>query len=396
MQMLEMIIAQLKLLFRNRVAIVATIALPLILTYLFSFSQGTSGKEVLYTADLDNSLYSKQFIAMINQHSNVEVMKLSEADIKKKVDNQDISIGLIINKGFGDSLTYGKKPDLKIVQNHVDGDGAILQDIVSSEAANLTKIVKDSNYTAAQLRNMGAQNSDDISKSIFNNIIAKLKGKSNLSINDKSLTDGAKKQDNATVRLIGFLAMFLWFVVIQGCRTLIDEKENKTFNRLLGTPINYNKYLLAKVIATYIYGGVHVIAILLAGKYILKVSFINNIPAVGAIFAAYLLALISITLIFVTFIKKQQQFTAFASVLIVVTGMLGGSFFSLEIAPKIMEIISKFTPEGWIIPALTDVIFNGSTIIGQLIPISIFVGIGVIGLLISAVLENIKIKIQFN
>lgn len=396
MQMLEMIKNQLKLLFRNRVAIVATIALPLILTYLFSFSQNGSGKAILYVADLDNGVYSKQLISMINNHSNVQVNSISESEIKKKIDNQDISIGLVINNGFGDSLQTDEDPNLKIIQNHQDGDGAILEQIISRETTNLSSITKDSKYTGDELKNSGVVNNEDVSKTIFNNITSDLKEPSNISINDMTDLQSSSKEENATGRLIGFLAMFIWFVVIQGCRTLIDEKENKTLDRLLSTPINYNKYLIAKVAATYVYGAVHILAILLAGKYLFKIGFINNIGTISAIFAAYLLALISVTLIFIPFIKKQQQFTAFASVIIVVTGMLGGSFFSLEVAPKFMETISKFTPEGWAISSLTDVIFNGSNIIKEVLPLSIFIGVGVIGLLISIALQNMKMKIQFS
>lgn len=394
--MLEMIKGQLKLLFRNRAAIVATIALPLILTYLFSFSLNSSGKQVLYTTDLDDSAYSKQLISMINTHSNVEVNKITESEMQKKIDNQDISIGLFINKGFGDSLGTDEDPSLKIIQNHQDGQGAILEQVISGETANLRKITRDSKFTADELKSIGVADNEELSTTLFNNITGELKEPSKISIEDETQLQGEKKQDNATGRLIGFLAMFIWFVVIQGCRTLIDEKENNTFNRLLSTPINYNKYLIAKVVATYIYGAIHVIAILLAGKYFLKIGFINNVVAVGAIFAAYLLALISITLIFIPFIKRQQQFTALASVIIVVTGMLGGSFFSLEVAPKIMETISKFTPEGWAISSLTDVIFKGNNVSDELVPLGIFIGVGVLGMIVSIVLQNVKMKIQFN
>lgn len=73
MQMLTMVAYQLKLMFRNRIAILATISVPLLLTYLFSFSQGSDGKMVLYVADLDQSTYSTQLINMLNSNNNVEV-----------------------------------------------------------------------------------------------------------------------------------------------------------------------------------------------------------------------------------------------------------------------------------------------------------------------------------
>ncbi|MFP3821485.1 ABC transporter permease, partial [Bacillus sp. SIMBA_008] len=103
------------------------------------------------------------------------------------------------------------------------------------------------------------------------------------------------------MRLIGFLVMFIWFVVIQGLRTLIDEKENNTFSRLLSTPINYTKYVLSKMAATYISGIIHIIVIILAGKYLLKISIGHNIFAIAVMLAVYLFALTCITMIMVPF-----------------------------------------------------------------------------------------------
>ncbi|MDP4145861.1 MAG: ABC transporter permease [Bacillota bacterium] len=386
MQMLIMIKKQLKLLFRNRIAILATISVPLILTYLFSFSMNSSSTEKLYIADSDKSVYSKQLVDTLKQHKDITVVNTTEADIKKKVDDQEISLGLVINKNFGEDLLSGNTLDIKLLQNYENGDSAVLEQIISGDVSTFKKVVQDSKYISSEL------NSDNYKLS--SQILGDIKNSSNISVADRSLNSGQKTQDEATLRLIGFLVMFIWFVVIQGFRTLIDEKENSTFNRLLSTPTKYSNYLLSKIIATYIFGALHIAAILIAGKYFLKVSIVDNLLSVSLIFAAYLLVLTSITSIIVLFIKKQQNFTVTSSIIITVTGLLGGSFFSMEIAPSYIQTISKFTPEAWAIQALKDVMFNNSALTLEVLPLSIFVGIGVLGLIVSSSLVNSKIKFK--
>lgn len=386
MQILLMVKKQLKLLFRNRIAVLATISVPIIFTYLFSFSQGASNNQNLYISDLDNSVYSKQLISMIKSHKDITIIPSTEADLKKKIDDQDISLGFIIDKNFGKELLSTQTLKVKILQNYDTGETALLEQLISSEVSNFKKVTLDSNYISNQLN----IDNENFSSKLFSAI----KSSSNVSIAEKAIDTGNKTQDATTLRLIGLLVMFIWFVIIQGFRTLIDEKENNIFNRLLATPISYNKYLLSKIIATYIFGALHVVAILLAGKYLLKVSITSNLLPLILVFAAYLLLLTSISSIFALFIKKQQNFTVTTAILITLTGMLGGSFFSLELAPKYMQLISKFTPEAWAIKSLKDVIFNNSSISSIALPLTIFIGVGLLMLLISTVVSNSKIKAE--
>ncbi|MBP1905768.1 dolichol kinase [Paenibacillus turicensis] len=53
---------------------------------------------------------------------------------------------------------------------------------------------------------------------------------------------------------------------------------------------------MAKMTATYLFAAVHVVVILLAGKYLLKISLADNLFAIIILFAAYLFALTCITI----------------------------------------------------------------------------------------------------
>ncbi|MDP4178749.1 MAG: ABC transporter permease [Bacillota bacterium] len=384
MQILTMIKNQLKLLFNNRIAIFGVIAAPLLLTFLFSFSSG-NGKTNLYITDLDNSVNSKQLVNMIKNHKDINVVSLSENDLKKKVDNSSISMGFIIDKNFGDDLVSEKKLDIKMLENYETGDGALLEQVVLSEANTLKKVTADSKTISDGLK----ISNDNVSKQLFE----KIKGNSNISTDERSLNNSQKKQDATTVKLIGFLVMFLWFVIVQGFRTLIEEKSNNTFERILGTPTNYTKYLISKIAATYIFGLIVTVIILIAGKYLFNINLITNLPAEAVIFAVYLFALTGIIMIFVPFIKRQQSFTILGAILMALTGILGGSFFSIdEIASGTMKLISRLTPESWAIKSLNDVFFNSAAISSELPAIIVLAAAGVLGLAISYVSLNIKIK----
>ncbi|MCB2305678.1 ABC transporter permease [Clostridium estertheticum] len=388
MQILIMIKNQLKLLFNNRMSIFIMIAAPILLTWLFSISTSSS-KTNVYLADNDKSKASKQLIAMIEKHEDLSVTILAEKDIKNKIDNDDINNGAVIDAGFERSLKNGKAlNDVKLIENYDNPDGQNLSITILSEENALQKITADSKNVSNVLK----VNNDEISKKLIN----KVNSDNSISSSYKEINTSQKTEDKTTERLIGFLVMFIWFVVVQGFRTLIEERENNTFNRIKGMPTSYLKYLISKIIATYILGLTVVAAILLVGKYALKASIVNNIFPEASIFAIYLFAVVGIVMIFVPFVKKHQTFTILGSVLMVITGMLGGSFFSMDelTAPKTLQIISRCMPENWGIKALKDVIFNNSPLSLEINSIVILLSIGVLGLLISTISINIKMKAE--
>ncbi|MBU3216062.1 ABC transporter permease [Clostridium estertheticum] len=388
MQILIMIKNQLKLLFNNRMSIFIMIAAPLLLTWLFSISTSSS-KTNVYLADNDKSKASKQLIAMIEKHEDLSVTILSEKDIKNKIDNDDINNGAVIDAGFERSLKNGKAlNDVKLIENYDNPDGQNLSITILSEENALQKITADSKNVSNVLK----VNNDETSKKLIN----KVNSDNSISSSYKEINTSQKTEDKTTERLIGFLVMFIWFVVVQGFRTLIEERENNTFNRIKGMPTSYLKYLTSKIIATYILGLTVITVILLVGKYALKASIVNNIFPEASIFAIYLFAVVGIVMIFVPFVKKHQTFTILGSVLMVITGMLGGSFFSMDelTAPKTLQIISRCMPENWGIKALKDVIFNNSPLSLEINSIVILLSIGILGLLVSTILTNINMKAE--
>ncbi|PJI09404.1 MULTISPECIES: ABC transporter permease [Clostridium] len=381
--MLRMIKKQLKLLFNNRIAMFFVILVPIALTYVFS-SASTNNKINLYYADLDKTPYSSELISMLKNNNDLNLISASEATVSEKVDTNSVPEALIIDKNFQNDLFNDKRLNVKMVENYPSSESAIVKEAVLGETNTLKKAAIDSKNISGALN----ISKDTVSK----DLLKKLKVNSNISINDKG---NSMNQNTATTSLIGFLAMFLWFVIIQGFRTLIEEKENDTFSRILSTPISYSKYLISKIASTYIFSLILLIVTLTIGKYAFNITFAQNLSAEAAIFAIYLFAITGIVMIFVPFIKKQQTLTILGSILMALTGMLGGSFFPLdEVSSKVILTLSKFTPESWVLNSISDIIFNNAALSSEITSIIVLASIGIVGLSISYTLLNIKIKTE--
>ncbi len=370
MQMPEIIKNQLKLLFYNRVAVFAMIATPLLLTFLFTFSSN-SGKTELFIADSDHSVSSAQLINLLQTHDDINVVSISENELIKKVDNGSIMTGFIIQKKFGDNLKSNGNLNIEMVENYHTGESALLEQAVLIEA-NTLQDVHNLNLPLGALSSLPQ-----------------------IAVNEKDSGNGSGKTNIATVKLIGFLGMFLWFIVFQGFRTLIAEKGNHVFERIQGTQTSYACYLFSKIIAAYVFSLLLTIVVLIAGRYLFHTSQINNLPATAVLFAIYLFALTGIAMMFVPFINKQQSFTILGSVIMALTGILGGSFFSIEeISSSGMKIISKLTPEYWAIQSICDTAMNNSSFSSQILPAAVLGLMGILGFIIACLTLTWKMKAQ--
>ncbi len=370
MEILILIKKQLKLLFSNRLIILAGIAVPVLLTCLFSNSIDASKKPCLYAADLSKSSYSAQFLQMLSSHKEITVVSTGKENILKKVDSELIPMGLVIGKDFDNALLNNKPLPVEIIINFESADSAVLKQVAAAELSSLKKVTADSSY----LTKKSGIPVNSLTSQVFNG----MKSSSSSEINSSSSDTLAIKQEEMTQTLLGFLVMFIWFVIIQGFRTLIEERENNTYYRLLSTPTSYNRYLASKIAAAYLFGAFHILAVLLTGKYLLNLPVFEHLLPVILIFAVYILLLTGISLPLSLLMKRHEDFTVTFAVIIIATGILGGSFFSLDTAPGYLVLLSKFTPEAWGEKLLKAVLFDNSSLTSQLVPLSALTAIALL------------------
>lgn len=354
MQLLTMIVKQLQLMLRNRVAVLAILASPVLLAYFFSVAQADPRPE-LYIADGDQSPYSARLIDGLRDHQGMGITLTKETEIRDKVMRHDIAAGLVIESGFGDGMRTEHRPHhIKLIQERDTGESG-LEAAVAQELALLLS-GQEASHPNPETKNSAA---------------------------------AAGNAEAVSQRLTGFMLMFLWFAVIQGFRTFIDERETGMLNRLLSTPVRLSKYLLSKVIAAYLFGLLTVGLVQCAGKWMLNIDITDGLGVNMLIWASYLLAITGVVTLLLPWVTNHQSFTVCGSVIMVLTGIFGGSFFPVQnpALPDWFRFISRSVPVTWASEGL-----NGAT--SALTPIGLLSGLGIFSLSLSWVLITYRLQRQ--
>ncbi|MFT8708869.1 MAG: ABC transporter permease [Sporolactobacillus sp.] len=374
MPVLTMLRTQLKLLFRNRLAFVLTILVPIVLTYLFSLS-ASSDTMHLGVADQSRSQASRILIHQLRGTPNVSVVSLKAAALRQRVANQSLGAGVIIPKDYAQQVLQGRQPRLDFLKLHTDAESAQLAAIIQNTANNELKLASDARHLSSSLHVSAASLLASFHHEQLNRRTTRVID----AMPDASAAAQKEKLFNQ------FLAMFVWFIVIQGLRTIIAEKENGTFARMQASSLRYGNFLAVKLVAVFCYAGSQLALSLLLGPLLFKTGPLNQIGQTAVVYAAYLFALIGLTLLLVPLLKNQQQFTILATMLVVLTGLLGGSFFSVQdYAPPLIQTISQFMPESWAIGALNGVAVSGQSMTALASTLLLLLGVGIGGLLLSA------------
>ena len=271
----------------------------------------------------------------------------------------------------------------------------MLEQKVFAKVSTYSNIIKDSEFASSELSKLNVEdNKEKIFEGVSNGIISTWEEPSKRLVDFETTAKKEKTIDWTTQSSIGFLVFFLWLVVIQGIRTYIEEKENRTFVRLLSTPLSYNKLIVCKIISIFIYGAIQIAILLVLGKFLFNVTWFNNILGISILLAVYLFTVICMGMLFVPFVKNQRQLGTISSLIIVVTSMLGGTFFPIDIGPDIVKTIAQVTPQRWAMTSITDVALNGKSIGTQSTALIVLAAMAVVSLIISLVLINRQIRVQ--
>ncbi|MDH3301330.1 MAG: ABC transporter permease [Acidimicrobiia bacterium] len=152
--------------------------------------------------------------------------------------------------------------------------------------------------------------------------------------------------DLKTQLAAGMATFFLFFTVQFGVLGLLEEQRQGTLTRLLASPVPAWQILLAKLLVSFIV-GVASMACLIAFSAILLGAEWGNLLGVAVLVVAGVLAAVSTITLVVGLAETPEQAGAIQSMLALVFGILGGSFFSLARSGGLASTISVLTPHFW-------------------------------------------------
>lgn len=183
----------------------------------------------------------------------------------------------------------------------------------------------------------------------------------------QSLTAGqVQKVSSFDVYVPGYAIFFALFSINTVAGTILQEKEDGTFRRLLIAPVQKYALLGGKLLAQFILIVLQM-AILFVFGYVFFHIHIGDLLAVILLILATAFAVTGLGIALVSLVKTRRQLGPIVSLVTLVSSIIGGVFFPAWLEPDWMQQISKIGLPSWASEGLNNVMIYGKDL-GYVLP----------------------------
>ncbi len=184
----------------------------------------------------------------------------------------------------------------------------------------------------------------------------------------------------------GMALMFLMYTVSNGGRSLLVERNQGTLARLAVTPSRVGEVLAGKMFGIFLTGVAQMIILIGATSLLYHLQWGDPLGLAVLILAAVFGAT-GWGLLLCAIAKTPGQVSTIGSAVMLIFGILGGSFFSLSALPDWVQWISHVSPNAWGMDGFTTLALGGhlSNLAGPILGLLVM---GALLFVISSVVIN--------
>jgi len=403
----------LKLVFRDRAALTFMLLAPFLLTIGMGFVTGRFSGSSSGISDIPvvivNLDQEKLGDALADVFSSEELADLMEptasrfADpeaARRLIDEDQAAAAVIIPEGFTRSIIPAEgttfnanyvQPEpvkIEVYTNPSRPTSAGVVKAIVDEFVSRVEEGRTSGMTSIlQLAAGGfitSANAETESRDLFQNV----NETESTAITLKTNTQGAEavEFDILAYMAPGMALLFLMYTVSYGGRSILAERSQGTLPRLLVSPTSTTQVLGGKVLGIFFTGVAQVGILILASSIFFGVKWGNTFGLAVLILAAVFGAT-GWGVLITALARTPAQVGSIGSALMLIFGILGGSFINLEQMPPLVQTLSKITPNAWGLDGFTTLALGG-TLPNLMEPITALLSMGALLFGVAVVLFN--------
>lgn len=372
----------LRQLLRDRSAYIIGIIAPLGLALVFGFVlnplSGFRFEGTYAVVDLDRGPVSRLFVDnVLAGAEGIEVIEVGTvAEAEALVDTAVTPLGgtegtetadaaIIFPVGFSADVQSERPVAIQVIGNQgSETDAGIAVAMVEGYASELTSV----RVAVATVESLIGAGVDRLSTGA-----QVLQTPNPVSVRDD--TASTKQLDGKTFYAAGMAIFFLFFTVQSGITGLLEERRTGTMARLLSSPISRSAILAGKMLSAFLVGLVSMTVLFLATTFAIDADWGPPIGVASLVLAAIIAAL-GIVAVIAGFARSAEQASAVGSMIGMVLGFLGGTFFDVSQAGGLLASLRFVSPHGWFMQGLADLHSGDLGVV--VVPVLAMVGFGLI------------------
>ena len=401
----------LKLVFRDRAALIFMLLAPFLLTIGMGFATGrfnggSSGLSDIpvIIINLDNDRLGNALADVFSSEDLADLMEPTAASdpdaARRLIDDDQAAAAVIIPAGFTSSIipsdgTIFDPNDVQPEPINIEvyanpsrpTSSGIIKAIVDEFVSRVEEGRTSGMTSIVQLMSSGLlnpQNATSETRNLFQNVDESQTS----AITLKKNTEGAEaiEFDILAYMAPGMALLFLMYTVSYGGRSILAERSQGTLPRLLVSPTSNTQVLGGKVLGIFFTGVAQVGILILASSIFFGVKWGDALGLASLILAAVFGAT-GWGMLLTALARTPAQIGSIGSAMMLIFGILGGSFINIDQMPPLVKTLSKITPNAWGLDGFTTLALGG-TLPNLMKPITALLIMGAVLFGIAVVLFN--------
>ena len=374
----------LKLMFRDRAALTFALLAPFLLTIGMGFVSGRfSGNSggisdiPVIIVNLDNEQLGNALADVFSSEELADIVEPTASSdpeaARRLIDEDQASAAVIIPTGFTRSIIPAEgtmldpnyvQPEavqIEVYANPARPTGAGVIKAIVDEFISRVEEGRTSGMTSiVQLMQTGLlnlNNAESEARALFENVDQT----ESTALTLKTDKEGAQAVEFDLLAFFapGMALMFLMYTVSYGGRLILAERAQGTLPRLLTSPTSTIQFLGGKVLGVFFMGVAQVGILIVASALFFQVKWGDPLGVVVLILAA-VFAATGWGMVITAFARTPAQVASIGSAIMLIFGILGGGFISLEQLPPAIQVVSKITPNAWGLDGFTTLALGGT------------------------------------
>ena len=374
----------LKLMFRDRAALTFALLAPFLLTIgmgfvtgRFSGNSGGISDIPVIIVNLDNEQLGNALADVFSSEELADIVEPTASSdpeaARRLIDEDQASAAVIIPAGFTRSIIPAEgtmldpnyvQPEavqIEVYANPARPTGAGVIKAIVDEFISRVEEGRTSGMTSiVQLMQTGLlnlNNAESEARALFENVDQT----ESTALTLKTDKEGAQAVEFDLLAFFapGMALMFLMYTVSYGGRLILAERAQGTLPRLLTSPTSTIQFLGGKVLGVFFMGVAQVGILIVASALFFQVKWGDPLGVVALILAA-VFAATGWGMVITAFARTPAQVASIGSAIMLIFGILGGGFISLEQLPPAIQVVSKITPNAWGLDGFTTLALGGT------------------------------------
>lgn len=289
----------------------------------------------------------------------------NEEDVKKTLDEEDVSVGVIVNsKNIYEDIKNNKENIIKVISSKDDSSKEYVLSVLNTSLSQISSFGNNlEEYNKAY-----KEYEKDKYKFVYK--------------------DTKLEEVIAYMIMFGLFTMAFLFIAGRGINPLLKEKELKIDKRILVSKVSKVEYALGHILGCFVLLLLQSIT-LVTSFYLFNPDF--NINFLYMILLSFVLSFvgIAVALMVLSISSNSSMYYTILSMVITPMCLLSGGFVPTNFMPQMVQNFSLVLPLTWVNAAFNGILNNGSNL-KIFMDLLVAMAISVVLIMIYLVVENNK------